>query len=137
MAQASKASSRTRPRRRAEQAGARRQTTPGEPFLRFYHSAGLRKKTLDVLERLETSRDPTQHRAALADIVVDLTRCGMDTFFMEPLRLAKTGFITEQSAGIGMAGAIQVLSSVIRNIVGGMGAPQLLSVCGSIRQFMK
>ena len=61
----------------------------------------------------------------------------MDAYFMQPPKLAKAGFLTEQSAGIGMAGAIQVISSVIRNIVGGMGAPQLLSVCKSVRKFMQ
>ena len=109
----------------------------GEPFLRFYHPAPLRKKSLMVLDAVETASDPTQHRKELADLVVDLTRCGMDTYFMEPLKLSKAGFITEQSAGLGMAGAVQVLSSVIRSIIGGMGAPQLLSVCGSIRGFMQ
>lgn len=113
------------------------ETAPGEPFLRYYHSAGLRKKTLDVLEKLEKASDPTQHRMALADVVVELTRAGMDAFFIAPLKLAKAGFITEQSAGLGMAGAVQVIASVIRNIIGSMGAPQLLSVCQSIRQFMR
>jgi hypothetical protein len=109
----------------------------GEPFLRFYHPLALRKKTLVVLEAVEAAPDPKQHRKALADLVVDLTRCGMDTYFMTPLKRAKAGFITEQSAGLGMAGAVQVLSSVIRSIIGGMGAPQLLSVCGSVRSFMQ
>jgi hypothetical protein len=61
----------------------------------------------------------------------------MDNYFMEPLKLSKTGFITEQSASLGMAGAVQVLSSVSRTIIGGMDSPQLLSVCGSIRKFMQ
>lgn len=56
---------------------------------------------------------------------------------MKSLKLAKAGFITEQSAALGMTGAVQVLSSVIRNIIGGMGAPQLLSVCSSVRKFMQ
>lgn len=109
----------------------------GEPFLRFYLPAALHKKVLGVLEKLETSPDPTRHRSALADVVVELTRCGMDAYFMQPLKLAKAGFITEQTASLGMAGAVQVLSSVIRNIVNGMAAPQLLSVSRAIRQFMQ
>jgi hypothetical protein len=109
----------------------------GEPFLRFHHSQALRKKTLVVLEKLEAAPDPTQHRMALADVVVELTRAGMDAYFMQPLRTSKAGFITEQSAGLGMAGAVQVIASVMRNIVGSMGAPQLLSVCQSLRQFMR
>jgi len=60
----------------------------------------------------------------------------MDYYFMQPLKLAKTGFIVEQSANLGLAGARQVMGSVIRNIVGRMDRPQLLSVCGYIRQLM-
>jgi hypothetical protein len=56
---------------------------------------------------------------------------------MQPLKLAKPGFIVEQSAHLGMARVRQVMASVIRQVVGRMeGPPQLLSICGSIRQFM-
>ena len=61
----------------------------------------------------------------------------MNDFFMKPLRLSKAGFITQQSARMGMAGTLQVLGTVIRNVIGRMDGPQLLSVCGSIRQFMR
>jgi len=106
------------------------------PFLRFYHSDGLRKKTMSVLDTLEQAQDATAHRAALSDVVADLTNSGMDYFFMKPLKLAKTGFIVQQSANLGLAGAQQVMGSVIRNIIGRMDGPQLLSVSGSIRQLM-
>ncbi len=76
------------------------------------------------------------HRDALADVVVDLMKSGLDHYFMRPLKKAKAGFITEQSASVGLMGAQQVIGAVIRNIIGRMGAPQLLSVCGSIREFM-
>lgn len=107
-----------------------------KPYLRFYHSVALRKKTLEVLEAMETARDPARHRAALADVVVELMASGLDYYFMGPLRLAKPGFVVEQSARIGMAGAEQVMGSVIRQVIGRMDGPQLLSVCGSIRRFM-
>lgn len=106
-------------------------------FLRYYHSPGLRTRTLAVLERLETAPDPTRHRSELADVIVELTRSGLDGFFMQPLKRSKAGFITENSASLGMAGAVQVIASVMRNIIGSMGAPQLLSVCQSLRQFMR
>jgi len=96
----------------------------------------LRKKTLLVLSNIERAQDATAHRDAVADIVVELTNSGLDYYFMEPLKLAKTGFIVEQSANIGMAGAQQVMGSVIRNVIRRMESRQLLSVCGSIRQLM-
>jgi hypothetical protein len=121
-----------RPSRQASE----RPESPSKPFLRFYHSEGLRKKTLSVLGDLEQAQEATAHRDALADVVVELMKSGLDAYFMKPLKLAKAGFIVEQSANLGLAGAQQVMGSVIRNIIGRMGGSQLLSVCGSIRQFM-
>jgi hypothetical protein len=109
---------------------------PSEPFLRFYHSKALRKNTLSLLDALEQAQDATAHRDALANVIVELTNSGMDAYFMKPLKLAKAGFIVQQSATIGLAGVQQVMGSVIRGIVGRMDRPQLLSVCGSIRQLM-
>ncbi len=104
------------------------------PFLRFYHSEVLRKKTISVLTALEEAPDPTQHRDALGDLVAELSDAGLNYYFMAPLKLAKPGFLVEQSAGLGMAGARQVLGSVARNIIGRMDKPQLLSVSASIRK---
>lgn len=106
-------------------------------FLRFHHPAALRKKTLSVLASLESAQDAAAHREALADLVVELTNSGMDAYFMQPLKAAKAGFIVQQSASLGLAGAMQVMGSVIRNIIGRMDSAQVLSVSGSIRQFMR
>ena len=111
-------------------------TSPSKPFLRFYHSVPLRKKTLAVLGALEKAQDPSAHRAALADLVVDLTSSGMDYYFMGSLKTAKAGFIIQQSASLGLAGAMQVMGSVLRSIIGSMEASQVLSVSRSIRQLM-
>ena len=107
-----------------------------KPFLRFHHSEALRKKTLSLLGAIEQAPEATAHRDALASLVVELTQSGLDSYFMEPLKLAKPGFMVEQSASLGMLGVQQVMASVIRQVIGRMDSPQLLSVCGSIRQFM-
>jgi hypothetical protein len=108
-----------------------------KPFLRFYHSEPLRKKTLAVLTSLESARDPTVHRGALADLAVELTNGGLDYFFLQPLKVAKAGFVVEQSANLGMTGVQQLMGSVIRNVIGRMTGAQLLSVGQSLRQFMR
>ena len=107
-----------------------------EPYLRFHHSAALQKKTLSVLTTVEDAPDPTEHRGALADLVVELTNCGLDTYFIEPLKQSGPGFMVQQSANLGMASVKQVMGSVIRQIIGRMDGAQLHSVCGSIRHFM-
>ena len=108
-----------------------------QPFLRFYHSESLRAKTLAVLTTLEKAKDSTQHRGALADIVVELTDSGMGYYFLRPLKLAKMGFFVQSSANVGMAATISVLASVIRNIIGRMDKAQLLTVCSYIRHLME
>jgi hypothetical protein len=107
-----------------------------KPFIRFYHSAALRKKTLSLLDVIEQAADATVHRDELSDLVVELSNAGMDYFFIKQLKLAQPGFIVEQSAKLGLAGVQQVMGSVIRKIIGRMDDAQLLSVCGSIRQLM-
>ena len=108
-----------------------------EPFLRFRHPVALRKKTLSLLGTLEQADDATVHRDALSALVVELTNSGLDAYFMAPLRRAGAGFIVEQSAKLGLVGVQQVMGSVVRQIVGRMDGPQLISVSVSIRQFMR
>ena len=117
-------------------APASRASKASKPFLRFYHSEELRAKTLTLLDTLEGAVDPTAHRSALADLVVELSNSGLNYYLIRPLKLANAGFIVEQSASLGLSGALQVIGSVIRNILGRMDKRQLLSVCGSIRELM-
>ena len=104
------------------------------PSLRFFHSEELRAKTLDLLDALEQADDPTQYSDALGDLVVELTAAGMDYYFLKPLQLAKVGFVVQQSANLGAAGAIRIMASVIRTIMGRLDKNQLLIIGGHIRQ---
>jgi hypothetical protein len=61
----------------------------------------------------------------------------MDYYFIKPLERANVGFLIQTSASIGMAGVLQLMGTVIRNIIGRMEGQQLLSICGSIRQLMR
>jgi len=90
-----------------------------------------------VVYVLEQAENPVAHADELANLVVDLTNAGLDAYFMQPLKLAKPGFVVEQSASLGMVGVQQVLGTVIRRVIGRMNGAQLLSVCGSIGQFMR
>jgi hypothetical protein len=135
----------TTPTRRAPAAKTGRTAKPpsgpssldSKPFLRFHHSEALRRKTLAVIAAVEQAGEPATHRDALADLVVELTESGLDYYFIKQLKLAKPGFLVEQSANLGMAGTQRVMGTVIRQVIGRMEGPQLLSVCGSIRELMR
>ena len=113
-----------------------RKSPKKKPSLRFFYSEELHVKTLKLLDALEQAEDHTQHRDAMGDLVVELTDAGMDYYFLKPLQLAEVGFVVQQSANLGMAGALRIIGSVIRNIISYMDKTQLLTICGYIRQLM-
>lgn len=108
-----------------------------KPSFRFYHSEELHQEVMLVLATIESARDPTAHRNDLAEVAVKLTSSGLHYYFVKPLKVARAGFVLEQSASAGLAGAQQVIGSVIRNIITRMDGPQLLSIANSLRQFMR
>ncbi|MCF8151276.1 MAG: hypothetical protein K9K30_14815 [Burkholderiaceae bacterium] len=110
---------------------------PGsKPFLRFYHSQELRTRTLKVLDTVEAAEKPTDHSGRLTELILELTSSGMDQFFLQSLKATKANFVVQQSAALGLSGVQKLVGTVIRNILGRMDDRQLLSICGSIRQFM-
>lgn len=104
-----------------------------EPSLRFYHSKELRAKTEAVLSALETTPDHPKHGESLADLVNELIDAGMDYYFMRALKEAQVGFMGEQSARLGMSGAVKLISSVSRKFIVRMDKDQLLIVASHIR----
>lgn len=112
---------------------AARATAVPEPSLRFYHSKALRKRTDAVLSALEAAPEKPQHPEAVADLVADLVEAGMDYYFMVPLKQAEVGFLKEQSARLGMSGAITLINSVSRKFIVRMDPAQLLVVAAHIR----
>ncbi len=107
-----------------------------QPALRFCYAAELHAKTLNLLETLEQAEDPTQHRSALGDLVVELTKAGLDDYFLKPLQLAKVGFVVQQTANMGIAGANRIMAPMIRTIIGRLDQAQLRTIGGYIRQLM-
>lgn len=110
--------------------------TSAKPSLRFFHSADLRTRSNKVLAALERDKDPTQHVGVLSSLVVDLTEAGMSYYFLKPLQQAKVGFVARQTASLGMAGALRVMSPIIRSILAGTNAAQLRVITRHIRQLM-
>ncbi|MHB8949652.1 MAG: hypothetical protein ACYC4S_11385 [Rhodoferax sp.] len=104
-----------------------------EPSLRFYHSKALRTKTNSVLGGLQAKPDHPKHGEALADLVAELIEAGMDYYFLKALKEAKVGFVAEQSARLGMSGAVKLINSVSRNFIVRMDHGQLLVVASHIR----
>ena len=107
-----------------------------KPSLRFFHSVQLRGRTTKVLARIEGDEDPTRHAAALADLVMDLTQEGLNYYFVKPVKEARFGFIARKTAGVGVSGALRMMSPIVRNVIGGASAPQLRVIARHVRHLM-
>lgn len=107
------------------------------PSLRFYPAEDLHRRLIALLDQIEDSPDATLHSAKLSEAVRELTTEGIDYYFLKTLKEAKVGFVTQQSANLGLTGVQQVMAPVIRNIIGRLEHAQLQAIAQSIRQLMK
>jgi hypothetical protein len=107
------------------------------PSLRFHYSTALHARMLEVLEALESAADPTCHRGALADVVLELTEAGLDFYFVKAVQDAKVGYMAEQSTKLGLSSIRKVMGPVVRRVIGGMNEAQLLSVSRHMRRLME
>jgi hypothetical protein len=105
-------------------------------FLRFHLPDALHEETTRVLGEVEAAADPTEHGAALAKVVLALTECGLDYYFLGALRAAKAGLLAEQSAKMGIATFLRVMGPLSRRILIGMSAAQLRVVAAHMRALM-
>lgn len=123
----------TTPTRAAAKPAAKTVAKTAEPSLRFYHSRALRTKMNGVLDAVEAAPGHPKHGDAVSQLVTELIEAGMDYYFLRALKLADVGFVTEQSARIGMSGAVSLISSISAKFIGRMDRTQLLVVVNHIR----
>ncbi len=107
-----------------------------KPSLRFYHSKELRKRTLTLLDALDAARDARQHHQALAELIVALSEAGMGYYYLEPLKLAKAGFVVRQSASLTLSAAMRVLAPMTRTAIGRLDHKQLRVIGKFMRGLM-
>ena len=82
---------------------------------------------------LQAQPDHPKHGEALAELVSELIEAGMDYYFLKTLKQARVGFVAEQSARLGMSGAVKLINSVSRNFIVRMDQAQLLVMASHIR----
>ena len=111
-----------------------RAAATAQPSLRFHYPESLRAKTHAVLEALEAAPEYPGHAEAMAQVVSELVEAGMDYYFMRALRQADVGFVAEQTARVGMSGAVTLINSMSCKYIERMGSAQLLVVARHIRE---
>jgi len=108
-----------------------------KPSLRFYHSAALRHRADRLLAAIENDGDPTAHAHDLADLVVELSEAGMDYYFLRPIRQAKLGVIAQKTAQYGMAGALKLMTPIVRTVLHGTTVEQLRVIAAHMKHLQE
>lgn len=111
-----------------------RAAAAAQPSLRFLYPESLRTKAHALLEALEAAPAHPGHAEAMAQVVSELVEVGMDYYFMRALRQADVGLVAEQTARVGMSGAVTLINSMSRKYIVRMGGAQLLVVARHIRE---
>ena len=105
--------------------------------LRFYLSDDLHGRLVMTLTTLESAKDASGHHFELSETIVEVLDEGLDYYFIQPVKVAKAGFIVEQSANLGLVGVRRLMAPVIKSVLSRMDHKQLNSIASSIRELMK
>ena len=105
--------------------------------LRFFLSDDLYSRLVLTLTTLESANDASGHHFELSETIVEVVDEGLDYYFIQPVKVAKAGFIVEQSATLGLVGVRRLMAPVIKSVLSRMDHKQLNSIASSIRELMK
>lgn len=111
-------------------------TARAKPSLRFFYAASLRTRLEKLLATIERDDCPSRHAEELAAVVGELADAGMEYYFVKPIKDAKLGFVAQQTASLGKAGALRVMAPVFRTVLGSANDAQLRSIGRHIRELM-
>ncbi len=104
------------------------QPAEARSFLAFELRPELLAKTEAIIDKLRSADDRRAHAAELIEVVLELTRSGLDAYYFQPLELAAVGFTARSTAKAGIATGAKGISMIVRRVLGSMSNEQLLTV---------
>jgi len=97
-------------------------------FLAFEPPPELLAKTEAIIAKLRSTESRKAHAPELIEVVLELTRSGLDAYYFQPLELAEVGFASRSTAKAGIAAGAKGISMIVRRVLGSMTDEQLLTV---------
>ncbi len=102
----------------------------------FSISAELRRRCEAVIDAIRQAEDPSDHLDELAEVVVDMTDCGLDFYFLHPLERAGAGRVAKTTTRVGLAAARRGLPAVIRRVMASFTDEQVLEIADFIDEIL-
>jgi hypothetical protein len=97
-------------------------------LLAFSLPPGLQERTEAVIEEVRRSPDPRSHRAELIEVILELTRTGLQSYFLLPLERAGVDSVAYGTAKLGVTAAGRTLPTLVRRVVASLSEEQLRTI---------
>ena len=97
-------------------------------YLAFEVPPELRLRTRRVIDAVRESDEPKTQADELIEVVVELTRTGLHSYFLLPLERAGVGSMTFGSAKLGVSAAGRSLPILVRRVLGSLSTKQLVEI---------
>ena len=97
-------------------------------YLAFPVPEDLRSRTEDVIAAIRKSSAPKELSDDLAEVVVELTRTGLESYFIAPLKRAKVNAVALGSAKVTVATAGKSLPLLVRRVAGMLSGRQIIEI---------
>jgi hypothetical protein len=97
-------------------------------LLAFSVPPELRERAEAVIEEIRRSSDPRSHRSELIEVIVELTRAGLQSYFLLPLERAAVDSVAYGTAKLGVTAAGRTLPTLVRRVVATLSEEQLRTI---------
>lgn len=94
----------------------------------FPISAELRDRIRLVLDTLREAEKPSDHASELTEVVVEMTNRGLGYYFLQPLKEAGMGRISQATAKVGIASAGKGIPMIVKRVLASASDDELLAL---------
>lgn len=102
----------------------------------FEISRELRGRVLQAVEEVRREPNDKANVGKLVDVVIELTDCGLEYFFLYSLEQAAVGLVTRKGVELALGAAGRTLPPVVRRTVRSLSEEQLLQIADFVEHIL-
>ena len=88
----------------------------------------LAAEARDLVGRIREHEDPAELREEGAAMVLELTRAGLDAFFLDPVERLGLGTMTRSMVKVGLGSAAKAIGVFVNRVVGSLSEDQVVEM---------
>lgn len=97
----------------------------------------LFNKAVEFVHAIEATDKPTKYANTLIDIIYEMTDVGLEYFFLESLRQAKIGKMSQGAIKMGLNSGKKAVLLVASKIIRSMNSEQMTSIAAYMKNILE